>query len=507
MARFRGKAKGTKTVNLAGGQAFKETDKLEFASILLTSFVQDQFYRSANETVNRISELISGLSDKKFAAKSAIYARTKYGMRSVSHVVAGEIAKSIKGEQWTKNFFDKVVYRPDDMLEILSYYFSTIKEPSENKPHGVPKAVRVGFGKALGRFDEYSLAKYRGENSDMKLVDLVNLVHPKPTEKNAEALKKLIKGELKSTGANETWETKLTDAGQKATTEEEKQELKSEAWKTLLKEKKLKYFAALRNCRNILEQSPESVDDLVAILTDSEQIKKSLVLPFRYLTAIKEIDQLSSLAESRKVLVALNKAVDIACANVPVFDGSTLVVLDTSGSMISGGVGGLRSTTTPVDIGSLFTAILAKSSNADVMLFSEKAKYVSYTPTDSILSITKNFRNQFEPAGTNFHAPFQTANKKYDRIIILSDMQGWMRSTDGYYCTAGDPARAFSDYKKAYSADPKVYSFDLQGYGTLMFPERNVFCFAGFSEKVFDIMKILESDKDALIKEIEKIEL
>jgi hypothetical protein len=40
-----------------------------------------------------------------------------------------------------------------------------------------------------------------------------------------------------------------------------------------------------------------------------------------------------------------------------------------------------------------------------------------------------------------------------------------------------------------------------------MFPEKNVYCLAGFSEKVFDIIKLLETDKDALINEIEKIEL
>ena len=36
------------TTNLAGGEAFVETPKLELATLLLTSTLGDQFYRSAN---------------------------------------------------------------------------------------------------------------------------------------------------------------------------------------------------------------------------------------------------------------------------------------------------------------------------------------------------------------------------------------------------------------------------------------------------------------------------
>ena len=48
-------------------------------------------------------------------------------MRSVSHIVAGEIVNSVKGEQWTKNFINKVVFRVDDMTEIMSYFMSTYR--------------------------------------------------------------------------------------------------------------------------------------------------------------------------------------------------------------------------------------------------------------------------------------------------------------------------------------------------------------------------------------------
>lgn len=463
------KTVSNKTVNLAGGKAYKQTDKLEFVSILLTSFLKDQFYKSENDTAEKLVDLIGKL-DKRFVAKTAVYARTKFGMRSVSHLVAGEIAKNVKGEQWTKNFFNKVVYRPDDMLEILSYYCFKYGKP-------IPNSLKKGLREAILKFDDYKLAKYRGEGKAVSMVDLVNLVHPKGTD----TLKKLIKGELRSV---DTWEAKLSKAGQESESDEELAEAKDKAWKDLILEKKIGYFALLRNLRNILEQSPEILDKALELLVDENLIKKSLVLPFRFTTALKAVEE-TSFDGVRKVIVALNKAVDFALSNVPKLKGRTLVVLDESGSM-SG---------RPSEIGSLFTAVLVKACDADLITFAESARYQNLNSMDSTLTLTKSIN--FNGGGTNFHSIFQTANKPYDRIIILSDMQGWI----GY----NTPQAEFNAYKARTGADPKIYSFDLQGYGTMQFPEQNVYCLAGFSDKIFDIMKMLETDKNVLINEIDKI--
>jgi hypothetical protein len=191
--------------------------------------------------------------------------------------------------------------------------------------------------------------------------------------------------------------------------------------------------------------------------------------------------------------MALNKAVDIAINNVPKFDGETLVVLDVSGSMQEAGMG----TKSPHIIGALFSAVLVKSNNCDFMVFSDHAQYHNINPMDSTITISNSLR--FAAGGTNFHSIFQTANKKYDRVIILSDMQGWIGHET--------PTREFNEYKKSTGANPFVYSFDLKSYGSMQFPEQNVFCLAGFSEKVFTIMGLLEKDKKALINEIKKVEL
>lgn len=457
--------------NLAGGEAYAESPKLEFASILLTSFISDQFYRSADDTTKRIKELLSNMKDKKFAAKAAIFARTKYGMRSVSHVVAGELALQVKGEEWTKNFFDKVVFRPDDMAEILAYYIS-------NGGVSQPNALKKGFAKALERFDAYSLGKYRMETRGLKLVDIVNLVHPKYTE----ALTSLMKGTLKNT---DTWEAKLSEAGQSAESEEHKETLKADAWKELLETEKIGYFALLKNLRNIVEQAPEMVEKAAELVKSERRIKKSLVLPFRYITAMEELHKLGE-RKAIPLIMALAQAAETSLSNVPKLDGDTLVALDISGSMAG------KSS----EVGSLFAAAIYKANQSDIMLFNQEARYVMANPMDTMLTIAKQM--QIATGGTDFRTVFDTANKAYKRIVILSDMQAWV---------GNNLSESLKRYRSRFGADPFIYSFDLAGYGSLQFPERNVFALAGWSEKCFDMMKLLEEDRNALVNEIEKVQL
>jgi len=470
----------TKTTNLAGGEAYKASNELALVSLLLTSFVSNQFYRTADQSLEELKKYIKTMNNKEFIAKSAIFARDEFGMRSITHALAGELASELTGKEWGKNFYEKVITRVDDMTEIMSYYLAN--KTDKNHPK-FPNSLKKGFAKAFDKFDGYQIGKYRGENKEVKLVDVVNLVHPVPTERNKEALNSLVNGALKNT---KTWESMLSQAGQMAQDEDDLSRLKADAWSELILNKKLGLMAVLRNLRNILTQSPDMIPSVCEILTNVNAIKKSRVLPFRFNTAYEEVSKLGNDKNVRDLLQAISKALDISTINVPKFE-DTLFVIDVSGSM-SG---------KPSEIASLFAAMFAKVNNCDVMTFANNANYVGYNPNDSILTIKNSFK--FTGGGTNFRSIFQTANKAYDRVIILSDMAGWIGHTT--------PVKEFNDYKKKFNCNPYVYSWDLQGYSTLQFPESKVFCLSGFSEKVFDIMKLMEEDKQALYNRINSIVL
>ena len=471
----------TLTENLAGGQAYKQSDELALVSLLLTSFVNDQFYKNAQTTLEDLRKLSEKVKDKEFVAKAAIFARDRFGMRSITHALAGELTSQLNGAEWGKNFYDKVVVRVDDMTEIMSYYLAY--KTSKDSPK-FPNSLKKGFAKAFDKFDSYQLAKYKGDNKEVKLVDVVNIVHPVPTVRNKSALEQLIKGELKST---DTWEAKLSQAGQVAESEEDLTKLKSDAWSELIIGKKIGYFALLRNLRNIINQAPTAITAACELLVDERMIKSSRVLPFRFTTAYDEISKLGSSKEVRDVLVAINKALDISVCNVPKFDGDTLVVMDVSGSM-SG---------RPSEIASLFGAILAKVNNSDVMTFSTSANYKQYNPMDSVLTIRDGFR--YAGGGTNLRDVFVKANKAYENIIILSDMQSFI----GY----DTPLSQLNSYKSRFNCNPHIYSFDLAGLGTLQIPQNQIYCLAGFSDKVFDIMSLLKEDRNALVNQVRSIYL
>lgn len=143
----------TKTINLAGGEAYSQTNELALVSMLLTSFVNDQFYKSGNDTLKDLRSLIKKV-DPEFAAKAAIYARDKFGMRSITHALAAELAPYLSGKEYAKDFYNKIIVRPDDMKEILAYYLQNCGEK-------IPNSMKKGFAKAFDRFDSYQLAKWK----------------------------------------------------------------------------------------------------------------------------------------------------------------------------------------------------------------------------------------------------------------------------------------------------------------------------------------------------------
>ena len=475
-------------VNAAGGTGYAQSSRLELVSLLLTSFMQDEHYRSAAATQLRLKELVAAV-DPVFAAKAAVYARDTFGMRSVSHVVAAELGRLVKGQPWTRRFFDRVVLRPDDVTEIVSCYLlgnqGVTRMVKNDKGQTVtktslpiPNAMKRGLGDALARFNEYQVAKYRGDGHAFKLVDAVNLLHPQATP----ALTGLVKGTLQ---APETWETKLSAAGQQDDGEVE--DAKAQVWKDLLVAGKLGYLAALRNVRNIADQADQETRKLLcSLLVDEKALRRARIFPFQLLKAYEAIE--ASVASGKMGLLGtLSDALDLSVANVPKFDGRSAILLDTSGSMQG----------EPAKIGSIFTATLAKAWGADVVIWASSARYVSFNPRDSVMTVARNL--PFDGGGTDLSSAFRLLHQKYDRVVVLSDMQTWL-----------DPSGAqpaWRAYCAKFGCKPHLYSFDLKNYGQLAIPEDRVYCLAGYSDRIFETMGKLEMDREALLHAVEAVNL
>jgi len=486
------------TFNKAGGRAYSKSAKVELADLLFSNFLSGDTYRKESEVSKRSASSTLADEDKEFLAKAALYTRNELGMRTMSHLLAGEIASKnyASGSGWGRTFFDAIVYRVDDMAEILGYFLG--------KDHkAIPNSLKSGFSSAFDRFDAYQLAKYRGDSNAVKLVDIVRLVHPKGNEKNKTALEQLVKGTLRNT---KTWEAKVSAAGQKATSKEAVAAT-AEAWEDLLKENKLGYLALIRNLTNIAN----SVDDAtfetaLAQVIDEKSVKTSLVLPFQLYIAAKQVEnegRIKNHSRMSKVIDALTAAIDVSLSNVPKLEGKTLVAVDISGSMDSrlSAMGQAR----VVDVATLFGVVLAKANDADLVRFNTSASYSVVPKSRSTLDSVKSLAQT--GGGTAFESIMYLINQSqtvYDRILVLSDMQSWSGKT------GGDFARLVQEYRNNKKRPNMTFlSWDLHGGTSHQVPESDPrsIVLGGWSDKIFDILAETETDRNALVKTIEEYEI
>lgn len=459
MSRFNTKVDNT-TTNLAGGKAFKMSAEQELLHAVLTTFLEDKYYESGDERIERIKDLITQVNPE-YVAKLAYVARNEFNLRSVPIVLLGELSKIHRGDSLVRNSIEKTVARVDDLTELVAYLDCKL-----------PKQVKRGIRRSLYNFSPYQLAKYRGEGKAVKLVDVFNLVHPNPkfaSEEQRIAWEKLIKGELKTTG--ETWESVISASKDK----------KSD-WGKLVKENKLGYMALLRNLNNLIKAdvSDEVIDIAARKLTDREQVKKSKQLPFRFVKAYENV------VGNRKLTDAVSMAMDLAVDNTPELSGKTLIAIDCSGSM-SGGA---------IEKASIFGATLAKANpNSEVILYDTAVKEFVVSSRTPVIDIARRIEEEATGGGTNTSLVFEYAyrnGKQYDRFIIISDNESWQDTYSGWYGSSNGTQDTYNEYKKQTGLDPFVYAIDIEGYGTKDISSPKVIHLAGWSERLLDFIGVYE---------------
>jgi len=527
MSKYNRKKEIEKVPTLQGGVGVQMSDEHALVGLLSTG-LEGKFYEMEKTREDRLKDLIRKVAkkDKYLVAQMIVYTRTVFGQRSITHRAAVELAKYLPGEDWGKWFFSKwnkkenkggVIFRLDDILEIAACY------KHFNKDANLSNAIKKGFAMAIESADPYEIAKYQGKGKDVSLVDIVNLVHPNPSSKNAEALKQLIAGNLKQFN---TAEDKNTKSGQevakkvkagKITKEEAKVELKekkSENWKALIGEGTIGYLSLLRNIKNIINTDASLVESMCELLVDKRKVKESLVFPHQIDLALCELESQGFDQQTiNRIQSTLSTAYEISVENVKELgmDAHTAVVYDTSGSMQGkeGGywgfpnasINGKESNYSPLNKASLIAATLAKGLGCDVYQFATTCEKVMYRAMDSVFSIKDKFRQMQGRVGhgTTFGSIFGKLDKPYNRIFIITDGQG----NDSILKNS-----TFQSYKRQFGVNPYIYYVNLCGYDKLMFKENErFFHIPGYSASIYELASKYEVDPKALIKEIRKIRI
>jgi hypothetical protein len=486
-----------KVVNHEGARAFAISPAMELYTAVVTTSLSDKFYEAADDRIIRIRELIAK-NDPVFVAKLAVYAREQMHLRSIPLVLAVELAAQHRGDSIVGDLTGRIVQRADEITELLAYYSIANDRKEVKKLNKLSKQLQRGLSIAFNRFDEYQFSKYDRETA-VTLKDALFLVHPKAKDDQQQALfDKIVNDALKTAY---TWETELSALGQQSF---ESEKLRSAArkakWEELIFSKKMGYMATLRNLRNILnaDVSHEALDKICAYLADPKAVAESRQLPFRFLSAYRELKDVPQ-GWVPKVLSALEQAVALSAANIEGYNADTRIVLaaDVSGSMQS--PVSPKSKVQNFDIG-LMLAMLLQNRCANVVtgMFGDKWKIIQ-VPKDNILASVYEFHRREGEVGysTNGYLIIQDLLSRkvvVDKVMIFTDMQLWNSNNDSHSISG-----LWGQYKEL-APHAKLYLFDLAGHGTtpLKLEAGDVYLIAGWSDKIFSVLNAIEKGSDAL---------
>lgn len=487
---------GRQTQTFEGGDAFERDAKSDLFLLAVTNMVgEDTFYEDAATRDDRYTRLIHAVTeqDPDWVARFLPWLRQTANMRSASIVGAAEYIRA--GGPNGRSVVKSVLQRPDEPGEILGYW---MQAHGRNLPMPLKRGVADAITERL--FNEVQALRYDGNAQGFRFGDVIDLVHPRP--KNS-AQSDLFRALLdRRHGRDDTYPNTLpvlhADMYLQAIEEPYRRKflrtprgkemfetarwswerlsgwlpggMDAEAWEFVIPQ--MGYMALLRNLRNF-EQAGVSRDTLKAIryrLEDPDEVAKSKQFPYRFLSAYKA-------TESLTFATSLEEALRLACSNIPEFTGSTLALIDVSGSMdapISN-----RSKVARWEVGALFACALAlKGAEVDIAAFGTTSESVPILKSASVLRSMEKVHavSQRVGWGTNIWHAINDHFNGHDRIVIFTDDQA--HDSGGF---KGTP--------------PFFHIFNLAGYAPSLADvgKNKTFEYGGFTDASFRLMNILET--------------
>ena len=467
-----------KTNTYEGGEAYEKSLENEWTNFLFSCILQDRFYESAAKQQEKYVKLTNAMINKygaAFVGKASHFARNVLGMRSISELTAAILNQhQFEGK---RDFYKKYFHRPDGVAEV----FSAIDMLEGKRSHALVR----GACDYLSNLDEYQIGKYKMNGKSYNMYDLINITHA-----NSPAINAYKNDTIE---IPDTWETKISGAAN--------QDDKETEWKRLVEERKLGYMALIRNLRNILSCSfvnpMWAKEHLIPQITNEVAIKKSLIFPYRIYTAWKTIGDTLPL----DIEAALSDAFIMSIGNMPKLDGTSLVVLDVSGSMDD--YMSSHSGMTIKEVGAVYAAAMYLSSkDVDFVKFGNKCKKVDYNRYANVFKVIKAMQaNEGCGYGTDIVPVFDSLGKHYDRIFLISDMQVMDGRTGNYYWgyTSRSASKAYNDYKSAHGKT-HIYSFDLGNYHSQITDtnSKDISYITAMNDTVFSIIEMEESGKSLI---------
>lgn len=550
MSKFNSKKQEAKTAkNFMGEDAYALSDKEALTSMVMTTFLADSYYVPESELLDKIISLAEKCGHE-FTAKLALYARTRGNLRSVSHLLAALVCRDKSHPTWLKSFYEHIVLRPDDISEILACYSNLNGKPLSNwKLRKIPNAMKKGFRTVLSGLSPYQIDKYKMNGKSLSLVDIVNLIHPVPSDKNREAYRRLMHGEsLDGTYDSKILEKEMSETGKNTSNEQELVLAKHDAIKSVL-DSGMPVMNLLRNLRNIMLYAPDLVDDAIKQLVNHDKIVNSRLLPFRFMSAYDVIDKMeigdyletsgteikfeSDIARmdvsrldalKSKMLKAIEDAMSMSCENVPELEGNCAILIDHSGS-VRGDWGGSAkvspwSNVKTAHIGNLFGSIVAfKQKDVYIGMFGDRLISPKVDRSMGLLEFNKKTYDEGSRCGGSTENGLYAflkrviAEKKHiDNFIVFSDMEIGDSGEGGWDHTSNSGARFKDLFKEFRKINPNCLTVCCNicaQSGTSVFnPNLKILNVSGWSNNIFNVISMYKAGKlKSIVEDIDSISI
>ena len=490
-----------RTITHEGGTAYLRDAESELFLLAATNMVgEETLYGRAAGRDDRFVALVRRVTAAKpaFVAGLAPYLRDELRMRSASVVMAAEYVAG--GGPRGRAVVDAVLRRPDEPAEMVGYWIAT---------HGrhLPMAVKRGVADAVRRmYDERAALRFDGLSRQVRMADVIELVHPQPRDDRQSALFRWLldrrhhddavadppalpvlaaAAELERVPADDRRATlrargpaAVADAGfsWERLSGWRPGGMDAEAWTHVIPS--MGVMALVRNLRNFDEAgiSEETVDAVIAKITDGDQVAKARLFPYQVWSAYCH-------APSDNWARALGRTLDLTVGNVPRLD-NPLVVIDTSSSMTAPVSG--RSKLSRVEVAAVMAmATVRRARDVDVVIFGDRNSRVKGLGGASVLSGVAKVVGLVGSVGHSTFGHTAIAQHvdpdRHQRVVIFTDDQ------------QHDSGRVSLDHV------PLTYTFNLAGYRPSALPsgERGRYTLGGFTDATFTVMKVLEDGRDA----------
>jgi len=472
-------------------------------SDIVNSYLQKELSGVTPPEWNKLSpkELMEQSIDKALdydplaTIEIAVSLRKEENMRVTPQVILVRAAhhSKVRGKGWVRQYGKDIISRPDELTTQLAYQ---LEEYGVDSP--IPNSLKRAWRDAFNRFSEYQLAKYRMESHVVKLVDVVNLVHPK-----GEKIDKLSKGELKITG--KTWEAIISEKGGNKSSWEEVIDT------IFLPEGRVNnYMAIIRNLRNLIKAdvSGSHLDRVASAISNEEAVKGSKQFPFRFYSAYQAIKDDGSL----KLQASLEQALDLSISNLPPLKGKVISLCDNSGSATStttSSMGSMKIST----IGNLTGILTAKvADSGSVGIFGDDLKILPITKAASTLKQLDRLEAAAQTIGGStengiwiFFRDAIRDKQHWDHIFVYSDQQAghgglyglnpneykdyrWGSNIGNYFSRDSyiDVAKLVTKYRKEVNPNVMVYLVQTAGYTDTLIPEYydKTYILGGWSDNI-----------------------